>query len=605
MEKERATRVRLSFTEASIRQRASGESFRRGKDYYRAGSVGPLRRRGNIIDGEVEGSQFSPYHVHFSIDIHGVASAACSCPYDWGGWCKHIVAALLKCAHEPEKIDERPTLEDLLSGLDGGQLHAVLLRLVKRGALSADSIEREISLLQANPVQPDSQHVPDSGPGRTLVDQKALRRRVYSILQSLDRMRPSEAYWRVGEVVDEVNQVVEEAWWFIVAGDGHSALDILEAVTEEYMDGWEMLDDSDGEASGFFYEVGYVWTEAILTANLTPDELQGWGSRLKKWQKALDDYGVYRAFAAANAAAEQGWDYGPLQRILKGEALNKGVATDDDVYSVEGLITARLNVLERQGREQEYFYLAKAGGHIQPYVGMLVRLGRIPEAIEHGLQNFRTADEALSLARVLNDQNALGEALRVAGRGLALAGPKAPLAIWLRDAARDAGDLKLAVEAAVVAVRSEPELDSYLIAKDVAGEYWPKYRAELLDHLRRSEPIFFEGPVEIFLHEGQIAGAIALVDRYGDDTLVAIVAEAALESHPDWVIQTCRQRAERIMNRGKSERYYDAVKWLFKAGQAYRGASRDNEWRSYLKDLVIRHRRKHKLMPMLKELDGH
>ena len=495
-------------------------------------------------------------------------------------------------------------MEDLLSALDGGQLHALLLRLVERDLLSADSIESEIALLQANPVQPSSQQVSDSESGRALVDQKALRRRIYSILHSLDHMRQSEAYWRVGELIDDVNQVVEQAWSFILAGDGHSALDTLEAVTDEFMAGWEALDDSDGEVSGFFYDVGQTWTEAILTADLNPDELEVWGTRLKTWRKALADYGVDGAFAAAIAAADQGWDSEPLQRVLKGETLEEGVSTDDALYSVEGLTTARLSVLERQGRLQEYVHLAEAGGDNERYVRMLVRLGRAQDAVEFGMQHLRAADEAQSLAVVLRDQNELEEALRVAEHGLTLAGHIAPLAIWVRDLAKDMGDLTRAVPAAVIAVRSDPDLASYLVAKDLAGECWPQYRTEILDHLRNGDSLFLEGRLEVFLHEGLVADAIALVGRKGDDTEVAKVVDAALESHPGWVIETCRHRAERIMNAAKSERYEYAFKWLSKARQAYRAAGRDDEWRSYLEDLMILHGRKYRLVPMLRALEG-
>ena len=43
------------------------------------------------------------------------------------------------------------------------------------------------------------------------------------------------------------------------------------------MANWTELDDSDGELSGFFEELGPLWTEAILSADLTPTERQGLG----------------------------------------------------------------------------------------------------------------------------------------------------------------------------------------------------------------------------------------------------------------------------------------------------------------------------------------
>ena len=148
MERKSATSARFNFTEALIRQQASAESFRRGRQYYRAQTVGSLLQRGNTIHGEVAGSQFSPYYIRLFADADVIAGATCTCAYDWGGWCKHIVAVLLTCIHEPEKIEERPTLEDLLSGLDRVQIQTLLLKLAERDLFSVDLIDKELSTLQ-------------------------------------------------------------------------------------------------------------------------------------------------------------------------------------------------------------------------------------------------------------------------------------------------------------------------------------------------------------------------------------------------------------------------------------------------------------------------
>ena len=89
-------------------------------------------------------------------------------------------------------------------------------------------------------------------PRRTAVDPQPIRRRVSAILHSLDRMRPSEAYWQVGSVVNQVGEVLDQARAFVKAGDGGNALAYLEAITDEYVEGWVNLDDSDGYAGGFF-----------------------------------------------------------------------------------------------------------------------------------------------------------------------------------------------------------------------------------------------------------------------------------------------------------------------------------------------------------------
>ena len=44
-------------------------------------------------------------------------------------------------------------------------------------------------------------------------------------------MRSSEAYWYVGAVVNEIGQLVEQAWALIQADVGRQALTVLEAIT--------------------------------------------------------------------------------------------------------------------------------------------------------------------------------------------------------------------------------------------------------------------------------------------------------------------------------------------------------------------------------------
>ena len=158
---------------------------------------------------------------------------------------------------------------------------------------------------------------------RNPLDPSIFQRQVNAIIHSLDRLRPSEAYWHVGEVVSQLEEILNQAAIFVQAGDGRNALIILDVLTDGYIEDWEILDDSNGEASGFFANLGALWTEAILTADLSAPERKSWARKLAAWQEYLDDYGVDEAFDAAQAAAIQGWDYPPLVRALQGESINQ------------------------------------------------------------------------------------------------------------------------------------------------------------------------------------------------------------------------------------------------------------------------------------------
>src|SRR5437762_1861490 len=264
--------------------------------------------------------------------------------------------------HNRMSKETQLALESLLSGLDRDQLQSLLLKLAEQESSLIATIEKQAALLHTSsqPTTPSPLTPPKPA---IVVDTKAIRRQVRSSLHSLDRMRSSEAYWHVGAVVNEIGQLVEQAWTLIKANNGSQALTILEAITEEYMSEWENLDDSDGEASGFFSDLGTAWTEAVLSADLTREEREQWADQFAAWQEELDDYGVDEAFDAPQTAALDGWDYPPLQRVLQGIITEQGAWEGEAPHFADDLTKARLNILERRGQFQEYLYLAEAEGH--------------------------------------------------------------------------------------------------------------------------------------------------------------------------------------------------------------------------------------------------
>jgi uncharacterized Zn finger protein len=74
------------------------------------------------LTAEVEGSEFEPYQVSIRLHDGGVADAPCTCPYDWGGHCKHILAVLLKLTDEKTRVIKRKPTAYLLAELDQARL---------------------------------------------------------------------------------------------------------------------------------------------------------------------------------------------------------------------------------------------------------------------------------------------------------------------------------------------------------------------------------------------------------------------------------------------------------------------------------------------------
>ena len=249
-----------------------------------------------------------------------------------------------------------------------------------------------------------------------------------------------------------------------------------------------------------------------------------------------------------------------------------------------------------------------------------MKLGRVPEAINASLEPILPYDERLELAKALYDRGEIEAALQVAEQGLKLdsAPPPSPeltaqliesggyngrargeLAIWLRDRATERHETARALAAGLIAFRAIPSLAAYQRAKQLAKADWTDLRQELLDFLRQGQHVDGQTRIEIFLHENLIDDAIQSTDRYTSSKTLAQVMDAAIKHQPRWVIDQARQKAEPIMDEGKSAQYAEAVDWLRKVKQAYHTLGQDQEWRDYLGALREKHRRLRKLMPML------
>jgi len=593
-----------TLTEAAVRDLARPQSYDRGENYYDEGAVVELVRRDETIRAAVEGSQYEPYQVRIELDETGVVDTACSCPYDHGGICKHRVAVLLTYVREPDRIDQRPPVSELVADADPEDLRDVLVDLVESRPELAEQVESRLETR-------DSGNEGDDAHDRTPdINRESIRQQVQYILRptegrSADAYDPYEA---VETDVETLRNLLDQARTAVEAGDGETALDILEPLADELMDEeWLALSYDDSRAIfEFFDEVDRVLAEALLTADLPEAERADWEKRLWAWEQEMGSYTHQPPYSVALEAAQRGWDFEPVQRAMDGDITHVDLWEGDPPWYAEDFVRARLTVLERQGRIEEYLNLAEAADLIDDYGTTLVEEGRIDEAIEYGRRNLYSPDEALTLAKALREHDRPEAALEIAQHGLALedSSGQAELAEWLRERASSMGESEIALEAAIAAFDASPTLAAYQATEELAGEEWPTVREELLASLadRTTRQRTARRHVEIFLYAERYEEAIAIADRFSDYKVVEPVVEAVWEEHPRWTIDACKEQAEPIIEEGQSQRYRHAVDWLEYAGKAAQASGNLDEWCAYMEDLRDEHYQKYKLRPMLEDL---
>lgn len=114
-----------------------------------------------------------------------------------------------------------------------------------------------------------------------------------------------------------------------------------------------------------------------------------------------------------------------------------------------------------------------------------------------------------------------------------------------------------------------------------------------------------EHRVDIYLHEKQYQQAIAVVDQATWFSNIERVIEAVKADHPRWAFQQCRQRADAIMDAGQAQNYHIAAEWLRRGRDILLAAGEKDMWHVYLEQVMEKHQRKYKLMPMLHALSNH
>jgi len=125
------------FDEEVIRDLATETSYERGEEYADYGAVRNLVVEGETYRAHVYGTHRYTVRVW---DESGDIGSSCTCPYDWGGVCKHVVAVMLsvlkqqelghavKTVGQPVALDTDASVQvdDLLASLSHEQLQAFI-----------------------------------------------------------------------------------------------------------------------------------------------------------------------------------------------------------------------------------------------------------------------------------------------------------------------------------------------------------------------------------------------------------------------------------------------------------------------------------------------
>jgi uncharacterized Zn finger protein len=223
------------------------------------------------LRAQCEGSDYEPYQVSATLTESGIAETSCTCPYDYGGICKHIVALLLTYIKDPQSFRSIAPLTELLAERSREELITLIGEMIRREPELLSLVELSVAADQARQ-------------GETL-DVEAYRRQA----------RNSLRHGSPRAVERELRALLGLAARLEEASDLHNAGAIYHAILEETVSGyenmlWEMDEGGDiavvidefaqglsrcleeGKANG---GTRRSWLEGLLGAELTDVEIGG------------------------------------------------------------------------------------------------------------------------------------------------------------------------------------------------------------------------------------------------------------------------------------------------------------------------------------------
>jgi hypothetical protein len=224
------------------------------------------------------------YRVAITLDEAGVRSASCTCPYDFGSYCKHIVAVLLTYIRQPEAFAAQSESSDPPRSASADQLRALIRTLLDQKPDLNDWFQVMIhSITTTSPA--------DAPPARrTPVDTAAYRRQIQHAVGQVDYRRHWDTIWAAVSALEAAHA---QARTFLHGGDFDNALALMRVLGEEVIPDYGDLEE-ETQLADFLDVWGSDLTEAILGANLPDDERRQLSQQLTRWAGELSDYGLMK-----------------------------------------------------------------------------------------------------------------------------------------------------------------------------------------------------------------------------------------------------------------------------------------------------------------------
>jgi uncharacterized Zn finger protein len=553
------------LTQAQTRELATEQSFKRGELYYRQGAIFNAMRQGLELRADCQGSTI--YHVQAKLNQQGLESSRCTCPYDWGGLCKHQVALLLTYIHDPQQFQVIPPMSELLAAHSREDLVALIGRMIQR--------HPELLYL----VELSAPH-----PANQPMEMSTYRRKAQ---QALRREDPEEIAEGLQGLMEGAKQLLERGDW-LNAGALYQLL--LEELTVSY--DYEMFEiDYDGD-------VACITQDAIAGLNQCLSKAQDLDAQVRRdWLTALFEAelkdlelgGIDFAAGASEAllewATDEDWKW--LEPQIR-DAIAK-----HDRWAKEQLVNLLAQRQQQSGRGQAASDLIHELGTPEQRAFLLVEEGKFEDAIA-------IAEESFSHLPGLVTQFA--DALLKANRSdLALQwisqqqtqNPRYGYKNWLSQFHRTHGHPELALTMDYEEFQAHPSFPRYLELRKFAQSLgaWDELHSKIIQQLEQSKQTSLLIDIAVEEGEGDRAWQLLRSDPRSQFTRAEVVAKAIEATHPQDAIALYNQLANRFIEQRQRGAYQSAASYLKRVKALHEATQTQEDWRSTIQEIRTKYAR--------------
>jgi uncharacterized Zn finger protein len=579
---------RPEITLKQIRARASDQSFSRGNTLYDSDSISQTVRRGDEIEARCRGSYPEPYRVWAKLNGSEITTS-CTCEYDWGGDCKHIIAMLLTYLHEPARFEERQTLQDALLSRSKEDLVDIIMLMVTRYPDLQDIVD------QPTPNEIVSGVVP--------LDTLSFRQELRDAFTSYDDYYDYQS----DPMMHKIAQVSSVADRLAERGDWLNAAAVYRTILEEFADIDESYyHDEDGEL-GMSIDMAVSALDSCLKQSIVInndnerravfDALLG----VFIWDINFGGIGIGGEAPEIILKNVQREDIPSIRKLTEdsrdqrlrrqygdwaAEIYNSFLMDLDMLDEVDPEI-----ILERL-RAQEMYHLL---------VSKLCEMNRVDEAITIIRENMDGSYERRRALSLLVEHGHDTKVQQVAEEILA-SEYSYELAEWLLSRYKASGNKEALLRWQTRQMQERPSIQIYAELKTTAQtlNQWDTLRPQIIRNVKATEN--YELLTQIYLHDEEWTLAwdtLSKVKRaaYYGHSLELDVANASRHALPGRAIPVFVKYARQYINNRGRGNYQQAASLLTKVQQAYDQLDEIETWETLIADL----RTEFKKLPALKD----